>query len=305
MNVLILGGNGYLGSKVARELVNAGYNVVCTKRQTSNLSRLSDLEDKLTWIPATVESIEAASQYTKFDYVLNMACNYGRSDKLYDNVIEANIEFPLKVLSKVVENGTRNYLTIGTGLPDDLNMYSFSKKMFNQFGQFYAKKHNINFVCLTLEMLYGADEPENRFLPSVIRKMLKGESVDMTAGTQHRDIISVDDICKAVLMVMHCELRGYWEIPIGTGIAPTVSELIDYIWRETDSKSKVNKGVIPMRDNEPDCVADTTTISSLGEWEPIPWKKGIKNMIDSIAEKIGGGYYRIVFSFSNCSITLV
>ena len=109
MNVLIIGGNGYLGSKVARELVNSGYNVVCTKRQNSNLSRLTDIEDKLTWIPATVDSVEAASKYIKFDYILNMACNYGRSDKLYDNVIEANIGFPLRVLNKVVENGMNNY----------------------------------------------------------------------------------------------------------------------------------------------------------------------------------------------------
>ena len=198
------------------------------------------------------------------------------------------------------------YLTIGTSLPNDLNMYSFSKKMFNQFGQFYAKKHGINFICLTLEMLYGSDEPENRFLPSVIRKMLKGEAIDTTIGTQHRDIISVDDICKAVLLIMHSELHGYWEIPIGTGVAPSVSDLIDYIWRETDSKSKVNKGAVPMRDNEPDCIADTTVISNLGDWKPVPWKKGIKDMIDTIAEKIGGGgYYRVVFSFSNCGIALM
>ena len=286
VNVLVLGGNGYLGSKITRELVFKGHNVVCTKRTNSKLFRLADTNDRITWIPATVESVEAIGRYVVFDFVLNMACNYGRSDKIYDNVIEANIEFPLRVLNKVVENNTKNYLTIGTGLPDELNMYSFSKKMLNEFGKFYSVKHNVNFICLTLEMLYGADEPENRFLPSIVRKMLIGENVDTTIGTQHRDLISVNDIINAIMIVINSKLSGYWDIPVGTGVAPSIAEVVDYIWEETGRRSVVNKGTIPMRNNEPDCIADTTILSTLCEWNPTPWKKGIKRMIEDILESM-------------------
>ena len=143
LNVLILGGNGYLGSKVTRQLIEAGNCVVCTKRQSSDLSRLSDLEKSINWIPASIDSVDTATKYTPFDYVLNMACNYGRENVLYDNVLDANIEFPLKVLNKTVERGTKKFITIGTGLPDELNMYSFSKKMMNEFGRFYSEKHGI------------------------------------------------------------------------------------------------------------------------------------------------------------------
>lgn len=102
LNVLILGGNGYLGSKVTRQLIKAGNCVVCTKRQSSDLSRLSDLEKSINWIPASIDSVDTATKYTPFDYVLNMACNYGRENVLYDNVLDANIEFTLKVLNKTV-----------------------------------------------------------------------------------------------------------------------------------------------------------------------------------------------------------
>ena len=282
MNFLILGGNGYIGSKVTRELLKKGHTVVCTKRVSSDLSRLSDLQDQIKWIPASVDGVEAAMQYIKFDYVLNMACNYGRSNVLYDDVIEANIEFPLKVLNIVVENGTKNYLTIGTGLPDELNMYSFSKKMFSEFGRFYVEKHGASFQSLLLEMFYGADEPKNRFLPSVITKMVAGETVDTTVGTQHRDIISADDIIKAILLIVHSNLTGFHEIPVGTGVAPTISEIVDYIWNETGKKSVVNKGAIPMRDNEPDCIADTTILESIGDWNPKPWQEGLSEMIEKI-----------------------
>ena len=91
MNILILGGNGYIGSKVTRELLAAGHSVVYTKRANSDLSRLQDIQNQIRWIPASIDGVEAAAQYTKFDYVLNMVCNYGRSNVLYDVVINANI----------------------------------------------------------------------------------------------------------------------------------------------------------------------------------------------------------------------
>lgn len=279
MNILILGGNGYIGSKVTRGLVSAGHSVVCTKRASSDLSRLEDIKDRIRWIPASVDGVEAAVQYMSFDHVLNLACNYGRSNGLYGDVIDANIEFPLKVLDAVVESGTKNYLTIGTGLPDGLNMYSFSKKMFCEFGRFYVSKHHVNFSSLLLEMFYGADEPRNRFLPSIVSKMISGLPVESTIGTQHRDIISSEDIVKAIMMVMESGLVGYHEIPVGTGDAPTISEILDFIWEETGKRSEVRKGAIPMREDEPDCVADTAVLKSIGEWNPRPWREGLSDMI--------------------------
>ena len=34
-----------------------------------------------------------------------------------------------------------------------------------------------------------------------------------------------------------------------------------------------------MRKNEPECVADTKILKSIGEWNPLNWKLGIKEMI--------------------------
>ena len=285
MNILVLGGNGYLGSKVVRRLVNEGHTVVCTKRKNSDLGRLSDLSGRILWIPAAVDAIDAVIRFVKFDYSLNLACNYGRNTVLYDNVIESNIEFPLKTLNELVMAGTKNFLTIGTGLPDDLNMYSFSKKTFSEFGKFYAEKHGINFFELRLEMLYGADEPEDRFLPSVIGRMIAGEDVDTTVGTQRRDIISAEDAVKAIFLVMNSDIRGFREIPVGTGIAPTISEILDFIWEKTGRRSRLNKGAIPLRPNEPDCAADTGFLRTLGEWKPVFWQDGLLQMIKEKQKK--------------------
>ena len=283
MNIIVLGGNGYLGSKAIRALLEEKQHVVtCTIRPTSSLSRLSSYMEEVVFIPASLDAVESATRYVSFDAVINMSCSYGKKSTLYNNVIEANIDFPLHVLNCVTEKGCKRFLTIGTGLPDDMNMYSFSKKMFSEFGKYYAVHHHIDFLNLKLQMFYGPDEPDDRFIPNIIRKMLLGRDVRVTLGTRRRDVIAVQDVVEAILAVFHSKLHGYQEIPVGTGTAPTISELVDYIWQKTGMQSQVYKGAIPMRDNEPDCVAELEKLNEIMDWKPVQWQEGIANMIEEI-----------------------
>lgn len=292
MRILVLGANGYLGSKIVHRLINNKHiYIVCTKRVKSDMSRVNDLvnDSRVKFIPATMEAVEAVLQYTYFDWVLNIACNYGRSNGLYDSVIESNIEFPLKILDKVVEKGTKRFLTIGTGLPDRFNMYSFSKKMFSEFGKFYVEKHGIDFYNLKLEMFYGSDEPKERFIPNLIYNMLMGNEINVTIGTQRRDIISIKDVEDVIIRTVYEQLylpKGYIEISVGTGVGPTISEIVDFIWNETGRKSIVNKGAAPLRKDEPDCIANIEILARNNEWCPIFWKDGLRQMISEIQKQL-------------------
>ena len=268
MNILILGANGYLGSKIAHTLVERGDFLICTRRKYSDLSNLSCLtnNDSVRFISTSIEELDNTMENMAIEWILNFVCNYGRSGTSNNDVIVSNLEFPLKVMCKAMEKGITNFLTIGTGLPDDLNIYSFSKKIFSRFGEFYSNKQGINFFDI----------------PYLIYNMLMGNEINVTWGKQHRDVISVRDVVNAVIIAMNSNKTGYNQIPVGTGIAIPISELVDYIWEETGKKSKVNKGAVPLREDEPDCVADTSILTELGDWHPIFWKNGIKQMIADI-----------------------
>ena len=287
MTILILGGNGYLGSKLAHKLAEKeGYSIVCTQRQNTKNKRLVDIGSGVRIVPTSIDAISTVLQYEKIDAVLNLICNYSRSNMLYDSVLEANIEFPLNVLNLITEHGVRRFVTIGTSLPSNLNMYSFSKKMLGEFGRYYAEKNDLSFTDIRLEMFYGADEPKDRFIPGLIEKMLLGDPVDVTIGTQKRDIIAVEDVITALEVILNADMPGYCEIPVGTGVSPTISEIVDHIWCETRSCSKVNKGAIPMRLNEPDCVADLSQLRRLCDWQPTYWKTGLSQMIESMKKEL-------------------
>lgn len=287
MKVLILGGNGYLGSKLAHTLVRklGPDAVICTQRTGSRTGRLDDLKSQIHIIPTSVDAISAVLQYEKIDAVCNMICNYSRSNLLYDSVLDANIEFPLNVLNLITERQISRFITIGTSLPPHLNMYSFSKAMLGEFGKYYAEKHGIAFTDIRLEMFYGSDEPRDRFLPGLIEKMLRGEPVDVTLGTQRRDILSAEDAVRALEMILSANLPGYQCVQVGTGTAPSISEIVDFIWEQTGKRSVVRKGAVPMRENEPDCVADPALLRSLGTWNPTDWRTGLSGMIDNIRKE--------------------
>lgn len=279
MNFLILGSTGYLGSRLIHELVGRGNSVVGTIRGSSDVSRLEDIESKIRLIPADVTAVETSMQYEKYDWIINVAGNYGRSTKLYQSVLLSNIDFPLYILDLATERKVPNYMTISTGLPEEMNMYSFSKGIFARFGKFYSEKHNINFFNMKLQMFYGADEPLDRFIPQIVYKMIKGEDVNVTLGTQHRDIIAVDDVIGAVMSVIDAEDVGYHDIEVGSGESPTIKEILEYIKAESASASNINYGAVPMREDEPDCIANLKQLNDYGYKIKYDWKSGLSKMI--------------------------
>lgn len=282
MRFLILGGSGYLGSKIVNELAADKHYFVATKRVESNTDRVNS--KNVLWIPAHTDAVKTAMLYEPepFDWVLNMACNYGKSNMLYNNCIAANLLFPLEILNLAIEFGVCNYLTIGTSLPDEFNIYALSKNMLAKFGKFYADKHNINFVSLKLEMFYGPDEPVDRFLPSLVRKCKNNEVLNVTIGTQLRDIIAIQDVVQAIIHIINFGVKGYKEIPIGTGEAPSIREIVEFVHTETQSNSQICFGAIPMRPNEPDCVADISKLKEMGFSCQYSWKTGLQKMIQNI-----------------------
>lgn len=280
MRFMILGGTGYLGSKLICSLLQDGHEVLCLKRKSSNLKRLPEGHSRLRFCEIDDIADHLTAEVQELDWFINTACTYSREGIKDELVLEGNLLTPLRLYLLAMEAGVKRFMTIGTGLPDDFNIYSKSKAEFANFGAFYCKRSSQAkqiFLNIRLENFYGKDEPKDRFLHRIIAQMRSGSDVLLTEGTQHRDFICIEDVVDNLQMLLNTDFSpGYYNIPLGTGEGPTIREVVEYLHTELRSNSQLCFGAVPMREYEPDSVADMETMKNFGIKIRYPWQAGIK-----------------------------
>jgi nucleoside-diphosphate-sugar epimerase len=75
--------------------------------------------------------------------------------------------------------------------------------------------------------------------------------------------------------------HNYLDISIGTGYAPRIRDIVEFIKEITSTTAKLEYGAIPLRENEPEiCIADTSIIENTGWKAKYSWRDGIKKMLE-------------------------
>ena len=299
MKICILGGTGYLGKRIIASLIKDDNEVICIYRKNSKSEKTYINESKVKYIVSDYIVLRELFENNKFDCIINSSCTYIKNTRI-DDVVESNLIFPMRVMSIAVENyyGINSdynhyskiknhndkqlrFISIGTGLPDNFNIYTYTKKQFNKLGHFFSNEYGMEFVDIELENYFGENEPKNRFLPSVIEKLKNNEDIELTQGEQLRDFIYVEDVINAITHLINIkELPPYLDIPLGSGDAPSIKELVTYIKEIMGSKSDLQFGKIPLRPNEPSSCANLSMYHLLGGKIMYSWKDGIKRVLE-------------------------
>ena len=293
MKIAILGSTGYLGTRiVSRFAANPANEIVCVHRANSNLNELNRIKGNLSYCLSDYISLKAcfSESAPPCDVIINASCSYMRGAS-EEQIMESNMIFPLRVLNLALNNplsqGDLQYISIGTGLPDDFNIYTFSKSQLNEIGRFFADRKKLHYINLVLQNYYGPFEKRDRFLAGCIDKMAHGEPVMLTHGEQKRDFVYIDDVLDAIeLIANHRGLPRYLDVPLGSGEAPSIKELICYLKKIMGSSSELCWGAIPLRPNEPSICADLSIYHLLGGKITYDWKSGMKHMLEEMNYEI-------------------
>lgn len=280
MNVLIFGGTGYLGSKLIKNIMSMGHYITCIIRKTSNIDRICGFADKVNFL--YIEDLVYNTKLEKFDCFINTAAKYFKTDIEEFEVLNSNYIVPAKIFNICLKNNIKKYITIDTGLPSDYNIYSFSKSQFSNLARWYCNRKeygDIMFYNVKLEFFYGKDEPKDRFIPYVITRLKNNESLDLTEGNQKRDIIHIDDVIDNIARILNFNIVGYFDIPLGSGVSPSIKEIVIYLKKLLMSSSSLNFGAINRIKNEPDSIANIDEMKSFGFDIKYQWKEGLKTLI--------------------------
>lgn len=253
--ILLTGATGYLGSHLAKALLDAGYVVVALKRKTSSLRRLESLLPRMTCIDMDELDLRALfKERGKFDAVIHVATSYGRNGQSASQIADANLSFPLKLLDAAVAADVPAFLNTDTALDKFLNAYSLSKTQFAEWGSYFARQKKIRFFNLRLEHFYGAGDDDTKFTTHVIKScLLNVPELKLTLGEQRRDFIYIDDVVSAYLTLLEKmdQLPDMFnEFGVGSGQAASIKEFVEVVHDITKSQTRLAFGALPYREGE-------------------------------------------------------
>jgi nucleoside-diphosphate-sugar epimerase len=119
----------------------------------------------------------------------------------------------------------------------------------------------VNFVWARLFYLFGEEEAQNRLVPDVIQKLLRGLPVSLTEGQQQRDFMYIGDAVRAVADIYESQVCG--AVNVASGEPITVRRLVEIIASELGNYHLLKFGDRPENACDPVCiVADTSRLNN-------------------------------------------
>ena len=302
MKVLVIGGAGYIGSHVVKELMKVGHEITVFDNLSSglrcNLFAKNDFIHGDILIPAEIEAAFARG----FDAFVHLAAFKAAGESMivpekYSvnnitgtlNIMNAAVKYNCKKMifsSSAATFGEPQYLPIDENHPQKpINYYGFTKLEIEHFMSWYDQLKGLKFAALRYFNAAGYDpdgeirgleqKPEN-LLPRVMeaalgKRQLKvfGTDYDTRDGTCIRDYVHVTDLARAHVMALDYITKNDKSIMLnlGTEKGTTVKELIDAARRITGKEIPAEDA--PRREGDPASLyATSKKAKELLGWEP-------------------------------------
>lgn len=303
MKVLVIGGAGYIGSHVVKELMKAGHKITVFDNFSSGLRcNLFEGNDFIYGNILIVEDIESA--FAKgFDAFVHLAAFKAAGESMivpekYSvnnitgtlNIMNAAVKYNCKKMifsSSAAVFGEPEYLPIDEAHPKNPeNYYGFTKLEIERFMEWYDKLKGMRFAALRYFNAAGYD-PEGEIrgleqnpanlLPRVMEvaagmkpgMKVFGNDYDTRDGTCIRDYVHVTDLARAHVMALDYITKNDKSLAVnlGTENGTTVKEIIDAARRITGKEIPAED--VERRPGDPACLYATSKHArELLGWEP-------------------------------------
>lgn len=303
MKVLVIGGAGYIGSHVVKELMAKNHEVTVFDNLSSGL--IQNLFKKNEFIAGDIlhpEDLDKAFA-RGFDAFVHLAAFKAAGESMIfpEKYSINNINGTLNILNAAVAHNCLNmvfsssaatfgepqYLPIDENHPKNPeNYYGFTKLKIEEFMGWYDKLKNLKFAALRYfnaagydpeGVIYGLERNPANLLPVMMevacgkRGKLKvfGSDYDTRDGTCIRDYIHVTDLASAHVLALEYIVKNKKSLTLnlGTGKGITVTEMLEATRRITGKE--IPAEYVGRRAGDP---AQLTASSKLAKevlgWEP-------------------------------------
>ncbi|MDQ7747027.1 UDP-glucose 4-epimerase GalE [Hydrogenophaga pseudoflava] len=303
MNILVVGGAGYIGSHMVKQLALTGCQVTTLDNLVGGFRDAvlhgafveGDIADRAL--------LDRLLQAGRFDAVMHFASHIQVGESVQDpaKYYGNNVVNTLNLLEAMRHAGVMRFIFSSTAaifgepqterIAEDhpkqpINPYGRSKLMVEQALEDYDRAYGLRSVCLRYFNAAGADpegqlgerhEPETHLIPLVLQAAsgrrphisVFGQDYDTPDGTCIRDYVHITDLCEAHWLALQSLLHGEGSqaYNLGNGHGFSVNQVIEAARRVTGRDIEVRYA--PRRPGDPArLVADSTQAQRRLDWRP-------------------------------------
>ena len=157
------------------------------------------------------------------------------------------------------------------------HLYGAAKHALNLTLSKFAEVSNLSYAWGRIFYPFGAREPVDRLIPSVINSLLKNELAKTSHGNQIRDFLNAADIAEAFVALLESDVSGAVNIASGEGVK--IADVVRQLAGIAGKPELLRLGALPDAKNEPsEIVADTKRLR-----EEVGWNKNF-DLAESLQE---------------------
>jgi UDP-glucose 4-epimerase len=274
--ILVVGGAGYIGSHLVKELVEKEDVVVLDNLSTGHREAVDKRAIFVKGDLGNEEDLQMVFRSYPIKAVMHFAAYSLVGESVIDPLkyYENNVASTLTLLKVMIKFKVKNFIFSSTaatyGIPNvelidemtttaPINPYGQSKLMVEQMLADFSKSYGLNYVVLRYFNAAGAHQsavigeshdPETHLIPIILQQLLGtrekisvfGSDYDTEDGTCIRDYIHVTDLAQAHILALEALLSGEKSTEtynLGNGLGYSVKEVIETCERVTGIKANV------------------------------------------------------------------
>lgn len=304
--ILVMGGTGYIGSRLVDRLASVSYPVRIFGRKRPDHSGSAgtwwksveictgDLRDEA--------AVSRAMSGVDIVYHLGAISPQGSGVEQMRHPFDVNVMGTFNVLMGALEAGCRRVIFASSAAvygdsevsPQREDMpvaprsaYAVSKVTGEHLCQLFHHQHGLETVTLRYFNVYGPGQQTPFVVPRFVSALRSGARITLHGGgDQTRDFIYIDDVVTATIQAATAPDAAGKVINIGSGKPVTVKQLLAELAAILDMTPEIDSVPAPLDDIK-ESIADITVAREVLHYEPaFSFREGLRRSVGPVATPI-------------------
>jgi len=298
INILIIGGNSFIGKNLINVFNNKKYNLHILQRNFNDnevnnynyyyfsyfdIEKIIKIIEKnnINCVIDLISTLIPSSNLDQFDYEIRN--NYSTKLRLLKLYAEFNIKYVYISSGGTIYGNNSEILQSEESILAPINFYGLSKLIFEQTIKNFSISHNLKYLIIRPSNPYGFNQNINKlqgFVSVALNNILLNKKIEIWGnGSVVRDYIYISDLVNAILDLIEKNIDNNI-FNIGSGTGTTILQVIKEIEILT-----CKKAVLDFKNNRtidvPINILDISKIKQFIHFDPIPLNTGIKLFINA------------------------